>query len=46
MYQVDVEVTDSYQEKAESFDTNLRNLKTHKDDEFFTGGQYGLHNKE
>lgn len=45
-YQVDVEVSDSYQEKAESFDGKLRKLKALKDDGLISEEEYELKRKE
>ena len=45
-YQVDVEVTDSYQVKEESFDEKLRKLKALKDDGLINEGEYEVKRKE
>lgn len=45
-YEVDVEVTDSYQEKGESFDAKLRNLKALKDDGLINEEEYDVKRKE
>lgn len=45
-YQVDVEVTDSYQEKKESFDEKLRKLKALKDDGLISEEEYEVKRKE
>ena len=45
-YQVDVELTDSYQAKAESFDEKLRKLKALKDDGLISGEEYEAKRKE
>ena len=45
-YQVDVEVTDTYQEKGESFDDKLRKLKVLKEDGLITEEEYEIKRKE
>jgi hypothetical protein len=45
-YQVDVEVTDSYQIKEESFDEKLRKLKALKDDGLLDEEEYEEKRKE
>jgi hypothetical protein len=45
-YQVDIEVTDSHQEKGETFDVKLRNLKTLKDDGLINEEEYDVKRKE
>lgn len=45
-YEVDVEVADSYQEKGESFDAKLRNLKSLKDDGLINEEEYETKRKE
>lgn len=45
-YQVDVEVTDSYQGKEESFDEKLRKLKALKDDGLINEEEYEVKRKE
>jgi hypothetical protein len=45
-YQVDVEVTDSYQVKEESFDEKLRKLKVLKDDGLINEEEYEAKRKE
>lgn len=45
-YQVDVELTDSYQEKEEGFDEKLRKLKAIKDDGLLSEEEYEVKRKE
>ena len=45
-YQVDVEVTDTYQKKELSFDEKMRRLKSLKDDELISAEEYELKRKE
>lgn len=45
-YQVDVELTDSYEKKDESFDEKLRKLKALKDDGLLSDEEYERKRKE
>lgn len=45
-YQVDVELTDSYHVKEESFDEKLRKLKVLRDDGFINEEEYEAKRKE
>lgn len=45
-YEIDVEITDSNQEKVESFDEKLRKLKALKDDEIINDEEYEIKRKE